>query len=68
VLQDKAVYFEHVQVIRCDIKPRSVKRSNDIPKWDDFKSSGTPFSHSATHFKILFEAIDVIIEVGLQVI
>jgi hypothetical protein len=30
ILVDARAYFEHVQVIRCNIKPGSVKRFRDV--------------------------------------
>jgi hypothetical protein len=45
ILGDARAHFEHAQVIRRDIKPRSVERSK---KLDDFRKNpkGIPLGHT----------------------
>jgi hypothetical protein len=62
IFVEAAAYFEHVQVIKCDIKLGSIERSRDIENEENHKGVplGTPFSNSVVTFSIFLKAIDAI--------
>jgi hypothetical protein len=57
---DAAIHSEHVQVFRCDIKPRSVGRSNvETELISEKNPKGIPwgimFKHRQTYLKMKME-------------